>query len=100
MVTIIIISGLVALAANVVATWLLHSAEDLEVSQKRAQLVLVWLLPIIGAAIVIALRREFLRPQKQRSAFPESNITDNDAIDLAISTRRGSRHHESETEPE
>lgn len=100
MTTVAVILGTLALAANVVATWLLLRAEELETSQKLAQLALVWLVPIIGAVVVIAVRRESMRAYKPESSFPSSNITNNDAIDLAISSRRGSRHHESEAEPE
>lgn len=97
---IVLIVGAVAIAANVLATRLLLRAEDLETSQRRAQLVLVWLLPVVGAVTVTALRREFQRTHRQQSSFPESSITNNDAVDLAISIRQGSRQHETEVGPE
>lgn len=96
--TVLFLVAAVALIANIVASTLLLCADDLDKSQQIAQLLLVWLVPIAGAAIVIAIRREFLRPHKQTPPVPESS--DDNAVDLAIWARRGSRRNESETESE
>ena len=92
------IAAIAVLAANVWATVLLTRTDDLEASQKATQLALVWLVPAVGAAVVISMRREFTRSYRKRIAPPES--ADDHAIDLALSVRRGARRQDDDPDPE
>ena len=51
--TLAAVLGFVLLVYNARATWLLWRAEDFERSQKIAQTAFVWLVPVIGAVVVM-----------------------------------------------
>lgn len=84
----------VSLSINIVATAALYKAEDLQISQKVAQGILVWLLPIVGATIVLFVRRKTSRKSSQRCTptFPESAIDDRSAGNFALSLEDGEPH--------
>lgn len=51
--TLAVLLGVVLAAYNVRATWLLWCAEDFELGQKIGQTAFVWLVPVIGAVVVM-----------------------------------------------
>jgi hypothetical protein len=63
--------GLVVLAANVWATVLVMRDSLSEPSQRMAQLLMVWLLPILGAVIVFAVHRSVEKPSGKYKKQPD-----------------------------
>ncbi len=53
--------GIALAAYNARATWLLWRSEDFERSQKIAQTAFVWLVPIIGAVVVMNVLKPEVR---------------------------------------
>jgi hypothetical protein len=98
MIVLLAIAGVAALGLDVLATYALVRAEDLDQSQRYAQLALVWLIPIVGALVVLTVRREALRAPERRADVPESS--DDNAIDMAMVARRASRLNRDEAEPD
>lgn len=63
-VTIIVV---IALALNVGATFAIQKDDGLYDSQKKAQIVLVWVVPIVGALITYLVRRLHGTPSTHQS---------------------------------
>jgi len=65
----------VILGMNARATWLVLCDEVSEPSQRVMQLVLVWLLPVLGALMVFAVHRP---PEKASGKYREPYELDED----------------------
>ncbi|NKF22792.1 hypothetical protein [Solimonas marina] len=57
----IVIAAAVLLILNGVASLVLVRVGGIERGQRIAQALLVWLLPVVGAAVVLAVNRELTR---------------------------------------
>ncbi len=91
---IIIVAGLIFLfiAANIYATILSIKSEYNEKSQKVTQTFVVWLIPIFGAIFSIAMNREPKSIIKKKEIGNDTTVTNNDAFDLACTSRIGNNH--------
>jgi hypothetical protein len=63
--------ALVALATNVWATVLVMRDSLSEPSQRTVQLLMVWVLPIVGAVIVFAVHRSVEKPSGKYREQPD-----------------------------
>lgn len=59
--TLAVLIGVALVAYNARATWLLWRAEDFELGQKIGQTVFVWLVPVIGAVVVMNVLKPEVR---------------------------------------
>jgi hypothetical protein len=67
-VILVIVVG-IAVLLSVVATWMVRRCGALSSFQKVAQIVLVWVVPLVGAIVVIAILTE---PTDRRERIAES----------------------------
>ena len=74
----------IAVVLNIGATWYLLRVPGLTREQRAAQCALIWLVPVIGAAIVYLVNRELARQAERTSTFPKSQISKNEAIDHVL----------------
>lgn len=85
-------TALALVGLNIKATIALLSSDELPVRMKCGQFLVVWMLPGLGAALVLHLLKEDQRPiAKPRNWDPETR-----EIDYA-GTRRSSHRHEYES---
>ncbi len=59
------------LIANAFATWRVKRDEFAEPWQRIAQLIAIWLVPVIGAIIVFAIHRRSEEPSRQYRKIPD-----------------------------
>ena len=62
-----LVLGAIALAFNVVASVLVLRAKFYDRAQKRNQLALIWLLPMVGSVLCLFVIRETSRSAKRSS---------------------------------
>ena len=71
----IAIAGLVVLAfviANGFATWKVVRDRFAEPSQRVAQVLAVWLIPVLGAVLIFAIHRRHEKPSRQYRSAPDA----------------------------
>ena len=71
-IAVVIAIALVLLIANATATWKVTRDEFARRSQKIAQILAVWLLPVIGAILVFAIHRRSEPPSRQYRKPPDA----------------------------
>lgn len=65
-------------------------------AQRVAQLVIVWLVPIVGAIVTTAVRRTQQSPRGRKAGEPWTAISDGQAITMALSQPgTEASHHDS-----
>lgn len=62
---------LIPIGLNVWATWLVLNDGLSEASRKAVQLLLVWLVPVIGAVVVLAVHRTAEPPSRKYRKPPD-----------------------------
>ena len=75
MASIFILSVAAIVIINSIATMTCLNSKEFSSSQKSSQILLIWLIPLIGAAIIIMFLREDSKPSKpnsQHSVNPSS----------------------------
>lgn len=87
-----LLAGLIGL--NSYASLLCMRSTIAEPSQKLYQLILVWVMPLLGAAIAIHVAREATRDDAAREAWFESGAGDDDWGDHWTSDVHGGGHHD------
>jgi hypothetical protein len=76
-----IISAFIIAGANVAATRFISSAPAYEPEQKRMQIVIIWLVPIIGAALFSYFLWHDRKDYKQkREIGNNTSISDQDSV--------------------
>ena len=84
----IVSAGILALLFNAAVSFKLINSELTENSQKVFQIVFIWLVPLIGAFVCLSvLNSETSINTNKRSKGNKTNITNDDAVNLAISSR-------------
>ncbi len=63
--------------------------ETLTGAQKRAQLAIVWRMPVVGAAVVFSVNRALASPARAKGRRLHQTMTDDEALDLATGWRHG-----------
>ena len=59
-------------------------------SQRFAQILLIWLMPVVGAIVTLAVRRAQKQNASPTNSEPWTTISDNQAIDYALSQNNSS----------
>ena len=70
---------------------LLHS-ESVSVDQRRTQLLLVWIVPVVGALVIASINQALDAPRSLGGAAQHRLMTDGEAIDLAAAARNNASH--------
>jgi len=71
----IAIAGFVAVAlvvANGFATWKVVRDEFAQPAQRAAQLLAIWLVPVLGAILIFAIHRRPEEPSRQYRSAPDA----------------------------
>jgi hypothetical protein len=85
------------IAADVFATRVLMRDNLLSPSQRTAQLLMVWLVPIFGAAVVIGMHQALSTAPRAQSTFPRARDTDSE-VDRALAWQREQELHSGDPE--
>lgn len=87
----IIVIAIIALllVANLLATYMAIKSSFNDRAKKAFQTLFVWLVPILGAIFTILANKQLRDYKREKQTGNDTAITDNNAIDLELSSHIG-----------
>lgn len=85
LIAVTILMSVIALSLNVASTRRTASSELYSSSQKRNQLLLIWLVPFVGSILVLWVGRFNSEPvRREKEVGNDPAVTDQQAIDFGL----------------